>query len=302
MSISIPRKTAALVAAATAFAFAAGCGGGNNDSGGSGDDADEIAAVVEKALTTVDPEVKCAEVVTKGFVTTVYGDLATCKEAEVPDDDDNAKPTGAQTSRVDVDGDGAKATVTVQGGDTDGSTGTLEFEKEDGDWKVSALGVDFLRSQLEKSLASSEDDPESPFADPAVRACIIDDLGEVQDEEFRTMAYAGIAEKPTPRFVEIVTACAQKGSPDPQDNGADADEDTTSDDDGEQSLLRRQFESGIRSAAKKDGATEKQIDCVVKKLRSTISEDEIVEAVGRGKGDPDPELTQKTARAIQACG
>ena len=298
MSISIPRKTAALVAIATALALGAGCGGGDGDSGGGGDDADEIAAVVEKALTTVDPDVKCVDVVTKGFVTKVYGDLASCKEAEAPDDDDNAKPTGARTSRVDVDGDGdaARATVTVQGGDTDGSTGTLEFEKEDGAWKVSALGVDFLRSQLEKSLASSDGDEDSPFADPAVRSCIVDDLGEVHDEEFRTMAYAGIAEKPTPRFVEIVTACAQKGSPDPQDNGADEDDA----DDGEQSLLRRQFESGIRSAAKKDGATEKQIDCIVKRLRTTVTEDEIVEEVGQP--GVSTELKQKAARAIQACG
>lgn len=220
MAIPFPRETAALMAAATALALAAGCGGGDGGSAGGGDDADEIAAVVEKALTTVDPEVKCTEVVTKAFVTTVYGDLAACREAEAPDDAANDRPKGARTTRVDVDGDRARATVAVQGGDTDGSSGMLEFRREDGDWKVSALGVDFLRSQLEQRLASSRDDPGSPFADPAVRACIVADLGKVQDAEFRIIAYAAIAERPTPRFVEIVTACAQKGSPDPQDNGA----------------------------------------------------------------------------------
>jgi len=298
VSISMTRSAATILASATALTFAAGCGddGGDGGSGGrAGDDANEIAAVVEKALTTSDPDVKCAEVVTTGFVSTVYGDLAACKEAEAPDESDDEKPTGSSTSRVKVRGEAATATVTVQGGDTAGSTGTLEFEKEDGAWKVSALGVDFLRSQLEKSLANSEDD--SPFADAAVRSCVGKDLGALDDEEFRTIAYAGIAKKPTPRFVEIVTACAQKASPDPGDNGrGDGDAE------GAQSLLRRQFESGIREAARKDGATDAQIACVVRKLRRTISEDDIVEQVGRGKDDVDPELAQKTARAIQACG
>lgn len=291
MSIPITRLTAAFVTGTSALAFAAGCGDGGAGGGRAGEDADKIAAVVERALTTTDPDVKCTDVVTKGFVKKVYGDLATCKEAEVPDGDDNEKPTGSDTSRVKVRGEQATATVTVQGGDTDGASGTLELEREDGAWKVSALGADFLRSQLEKSLANS--DADSPFADAKVRACVEKALGALDDEEFRTIAYSGIAERPTPRFVEIVTTCAQQGSPDPDDNGAD---------NGEQSLLRRQFESGIREAAKKDGATDEEIDCVVKRLRSSISEDDIVSVVGRGKDDVPPKLAQTTAKAIQACG
>ena len=168
---------------------------------------------------------------------------------------------------------------------------------------MSALGADFLRSQLGTSLAN-EDDPGSPFSTPAARDCVIRDMGKLDDEEFRAMAYSGIAEKPSPAFVEILTACATKGKPDPGDNGDDnaSDDDSGGGDGASQSLLRRQFESGIRSAARKDGATDAEIDCVVKQLRSTITEDEIVEQVGRGKDDVSPQLAQKTARAIQRCG
>jgi hypothetical protein len=303
MSISITRMTTVLLTSAATALGAAGCGD-DEGSGGGGEDAKEIAAVVNTALTTKDPSVKCVDVVTKGFVRKVYGDLTTCKAAEKADDDDNDKPTGSSTSAVKIDGETATATVSVEGGDTDGSTGTLDFEKEDGTWKVSGLGADFLRSQLETSLAH-EDDPGSAFATPAARECVIRDLGKLDDEEFRAMAYSGIAETPTPEFVKILTACASKGTPDPGDNGDDdsGDDDTAGgDDSASQSLLRRQFESGIRSAARKDGATDAQIDCVVKQLRSTISEDDIVEQVGRGKDNVSPELAQKTARAIQRCG
>ncbi len=293
-------RTAALLAGTAALALGAGCGGDDGDSGGGGDDAADIEAVVSKALTTTDVEVKCVETVTEGFVTAVYGTLAQCKKAEAPEPDDDPLPTGAAVSAVKVDGDKATATVTVEGSDSDGAAGEISFEKVDGDWKVSDLGVSFLRSQLNTSLEKGTFDAEDgPLADPAVRTCVGEGLGALDDPAFKKLAYSGIGDAaPDANFVKVITDCASAAE---GDTGADADTggETGSED---VSLLRKQFEDGIRESAAGDDATEEQIDCVLKELRTTISEDEIVKAVGEGADNVSNELAQKAAKAIQGCG
>lgn len=298
-------RTAALLAGTAALALGAGCGGDDGDSGG--DDAADIEAVVAKALTTTDVEVKCVETVTEGFVSTVYGTLAQCRKAEAPEPDADPKPTGAAASDVQVDGDKATATVTVQGSDSDGAAGPISFEKVDGDWKVSDLGVGFLRSQLTTSLEKGTfDADDGPLADAGVRTCVGQGLGALDDAAFKKLAYSAIADAaPDANFVKVITDCAADAETDAgadADAGADRDTGATSSgDDEDVSLLRKQFESGIRQSAAADDATEEQIDCVLKELRTTISEDEIVEAVGQGE-NVGPELTQKAAKAIQGCG
>lgn len=298
------RRPVLVLASAAALALAAaGCG---DDEDTSANDREEIAAVVEKALTTTDPKVKCEEVVTKGFVSTVYGDLATCTKAETAKaGEDDEKATGATTSGVKIDGETATATVTVEGGDTAGATGQLSFEQEDGAWKVSELGLTFLRSQLDKGLANSADEADSPFADAKVRQCVSEGFAGLDEAEFRKLAYASIRdEEPDAKFVEIITTCATNSSDATDSDDAAGDDDTTSTTEAgaEPSLLRRQFEEGIRESAQKDGATAAQIDCVVKKLRTTISDDDIVEQVKRGADDVSNELAGKAAEAIAECG
>lgn len=297
-------RTAALLAGTTALALA-GCGDDGGDSAGGGDDAKEIEAVVAKALTTSDVEVKCVETVTEGFVTAVYGTLAQCRKAEAPEPDDDPKPDGATASGVQVDGDKATATITVKGGDSDGAAGEISFEKVDGDWKVSDLGISFLRSQLTTGLEKGTfDASDGALADPEVRSCIGKGLSALDDTTLKRVAYASISDQDiAPEFLKVVTECTAGKTQSELENGG-GDDDTAKDtgDDGEQSLLRRQFESGIRQSAKKDDATDEQIDCVLKDLRTSISEDEIVAAVGEGADKVRPELSKKVAKAIQRCG
>jgi hypothetical protein len=296
-------RTAALIAGTAALALGAGCGGDDGDSGSGGDDAADIEAVVTKAITTLDVEEKCVETVTTGFVSTVYGSLAQCKKAEAPEPDDDPPPTGAAVSGVKVDGDKATATVATKGGDADGASGTISFAKEDGDWKVSDLGVDYLRSQLVKGLEQGEfDESDGPLADPAARECVSKGLSALDDTAFKKLAYSAIADaEPDAEFVRVITECASgTGTDAGDDTGGEADTEADAGDE-DISLLRKQFESGIRQSALKDDATPEQIDCVLKKLRTEISEDDIVAAVGQDKAVTD-ELTQKTAKAIQGCG
>jgi len=291
-----------MLAGAFALSLVAGCGDDNGGGGGGASDEQDIEAVVVRALTTTDPDVKCVETVTETFVSTVYGSLATCKKAETPKPDDSPKPTGANASSVKVDGDEATAIITVEGGPADGSSGELSFAKEDGEWKVQDLGVGFLRSQLTTTLTHPDaEDAKGPLGDAKVQTCIVRAFDAVSDTELRTIAFEAIRDAPpNAKFVEIFTTCTTNAT-----DATDATDDTstTSSDDSDEvpSLLRSQFESGIRQAAKKDGATDEQIDCVVKKLRVTISEDDIVAAIGKGS-DSGSDLAQRTARAIQQCG
>jgi hypothetical protein len=303
------RRASALLAGTAALALAAGCGSDDGDGDG-GDDEAAISAVITKGVTTTDVEEKCVETVTTGFVTAVYGDLATCRAAESDEDDDDPPPTGAATTDIAVDGDSATAKVTIEGSNTDGATGTITLAREDGDWKVSELGIDLLRSQLSTGFEKGDFGPDDgPLQDAAVRGCINDGLQALDDAKFRSIAYASIAEKDPPaEFNSVIAECISQGGADSgADSGADdapADDTSSGDtaDDGEQSLLRRQFEEGIRESAEGDGATAEQIDCVLRETRKTISEDEIVEQVGRGADNVAPELAQKAAAAIQKCG
>ncbi|MTD46451.1 hypothetical protein GKE82_19705 [Conexibacter sp. W3-3-2] len=300
-------RTAALLAGTAALAIA-GCGD-DGESGGGGDEQD-IEAVVSKALSTTDPEVKCVETVTSGFVTAVYGSVDACRTAETPKPDDDPRPTGASVSDVQVDGDKATAQVTVQGGDSDGAKGEISFEKADGDWKVSDLGVSFLRSQLTTSIEQgSFDASDGPLAEKSVRDCVGAGFQKLDDAAFKKLAYAAIGDKePDANFVKVITDCAAQaggsgastGASGAEEDSSASSEDASGSSDEDVSLLRSQFESGIRQSAERDGASAEQIDCVLKELRSTISEDEIVAAVGQDKAVL-TELSQRTAKAIQGC-
>lgn len=305
MFVGIARRTtrAAALLAGTAALAIAGCGGDDDDGGGGGgDDAQAaITAVTQKALTSQDPAVRCGEVVTQAFIRVVYGDLATCRKAETPDDDD--KPaTGAEVTSIQVDGDKATARVTVQGGESPGATGDLSYAREDGAWKVDELSVAFLRSQLEKGLENAGDDEDAgPLADPKVRSCVGEGLQKLDDRTFRELAYAAIADRdPTQDFVRVITECASSAtSGDSGDSGGSGDSGSSGG--GKVSLLRQQFEKGISQSLKRDGASDAQVSCVTRRLRDSISEDEIIAQVQRGSDDVSGDLAAKAARALAAC-
>ena len=108
---------------------------------------------------------------TKSFVTRVYGSPAQCRAAERPSGDQ--PPTGASTSDVKIDGDSATIKVRINGGDSDGASGTIDLRKVSGDWRVDDLGVDFLRSQVRAGFANaSGGDDDQPLSDPKIRDCV----------------------------------------------------------------------------------------------------------------------------------
>jgi hypothetical protein len=284
-------------------ALAAGCGGDDSksDSGSSGTstsvarngkpagagDAQAISAVIKQGVTSKDVKVKCEATVTKKFVTTVYGSLAQCQKAEKPSPKDGAQPRDATIGDTKVEDNTASAKVTLVGGEASGASGTIFLAKEDDAWQVDDLGVDLLRSQLIKGVEGSLTKQIPQFRDRKIRDCFTSGLNKLSDDEFRTFAYAAIAEKPQAQkqLIAALTPCLAQVPTDAAGGGI--------------SFLRQQFEKGIERSIKADGGSQAKVDCIKRQLRRLISDKEI-QSLTSG-GGPTRALTQKTATAISSC-
>jgi len=254
--------------------------------GGGGDDEQAIKRTVERSITTKDAALKCDRLGTKSFVTRVYGSPAQCHAAERPAGDDQP-PTGASTSDVKIDGDSATIKVRLNGGDSDGASGTIALRKVSGDWRVDDLGVDFLRSQVRAGFANaSGDDDDQPLSDPKIRDCATRAFGRLGDQQLRRIAYMAIAEtdEGKAQLGKLLSPCLTTPSA-----GA-----------GNISFLRQRFESGITSGARKDGMSPRAIACINRQLRSSISDVEISKLAFNGVKPP-PAIKRHTAEAFGRC-
>ncbi len=282
-------RSTGMVMAAAAVGVA-GCGsssGGNGNAAGGADsqDTEAITRVIKDAVVSSDVEVQCVKTITKDFLQRVYGDIAQCRKAEQPDKTDK-KPTDARTSAVKVNGQLATARVKFIGGDADGTEGGLELRKQDGQWRVDDLGVDLLRSQVQESLNNGSAQDAEALRSPAVRDCTKKAFDALADDELKRIAYLAIAERKESdgELAKVILPClSKKGS------GSGP---------GDASFLREKFEMGIEQSARKDGVPQASIDCILKELRSTISDGDIA---GAASGQTTPKLKSKVAAAVQGC-
>jgi len=197
----------ALLAGTFALVLAGGCG-----DQGRGADAEEIEAVIAQAWTATDPAVRCGGAFTRAFVVRVHGTPTRCRKTRAPGLAGELKPGGrANATAVNVQGDRATAIVSVRGGGDDGARGQISLAKEDGAWKVSDLGVGFLRSQLDTKLNFARLGEETTSY--VELTCIGDAFDALGDAMFQTVALRALAgAAPDPRFVEVFTTCT--GNPD----------------------------------------------------------------------------------------
>ena len=271
-----PRHPLLAICAAALFGLAA-CGGGGSSA------EKDITDAVKRAEVGKDVKARCEEVTTKGFVRRVYGSVAECRKAEKAEPDDKP-PTGVRVTNVKVDGDQATATVREEGGDTDGAQGTFELRKEDGGWRIDDLGVDYLRSQVNKGLDSGG----SATLAPKVSECARKALTDLSDAELKRVAYTSISERASSDgdLTRVIAPCLSEAG-----SGTGS---------GSASFLREKFEEGIASSLRKSGSSRATIGCINGRLRSSISEKEIQRTATNG-GKTTPELTRKVADAIRAC-
>lgn len=265
------------VAASLVIAVAglAACGGG--------DDEQEIRDVIERAVTTRDVKVECEETVTDGFVRRIYGDVAQCRRAERPEPDEE-EADDVRVSNVKIDGDSATARVRLIGGDTDGARGTLELRKADGAWRVDDLGVDLLRSTVDRGLRNSG---EGSLRRPAVQRCARSAFTSLSDRELRRVAYLAISEREGSEeaLTSMLAPCL--AIPGSAEGG------------GRISFLRERFEEGVERSLRRRGRSRAAVDCIKRRLRSTISDDEIAAAVRRGAAGAS--MRRKERAALRAC-
>jgi hypothetical protein len=220
----------------------------------SGDEA-AIIAVATEVLTSTGGARVCDELLTTGFVSAAFGDSETCKKS---DDDDPAE--GAKVTDVSINGDTATATVTDVGGAAPGASGTWRFSRQAGKWRVSEWSIDYIRSGISNLFGSNyePDGDDDPFADAKLRKCFVTELQARDDQELRSLFYAVLQER-TEELEKPMLKCL------------------TSTASAAQAPDRRLFELASREQLA-EFLTPKQVDCVIERLRKTVTDKDIRQA------------------------
>jgi hypothetical protein len=266
-------RRAGPAAVALAIAVLAGCGG---DSGGGGDDK-AIEAALDKQFTSGVDAVECNGSFTDELVIAVYKSRKHCNEVEA-DDDDTDDTDSIDVSDIEVDGDRATATIVLHGGNSDGAKGSVKLRKQDDTWRIDGFGADFLKSSLRANIGSSDEFPDE------AKGCITDGvIGVGSEAEFVDFAYgvAGENQEQLQQFLSIMNRCT--GS----DGGDDA------------SVIRKAFEKESLKRLKEQGISDEIAQCIVEKLRDSVSDEDILaaqDAAGQKK------IADATQVAVGQCG
>lgn len=281
----MPRAIPSLFAVLSLSLVLAACGGSSSD-----DASEQITDVVTSGVTTTAPDVTCKKTFATSWVNQVYGSVTKCLSAEARDAKTNKPATAASVTSVKVDGDTATAFLEVQGGDADGARGALTLTKEDGGWRISDLSPAFLRSQFRSELTNDRSLPTS------LKSCVQDQVNALDDDALHTLALGAIGDQPKAQadLQAIITKCAAQqsagsGSPSPSAST------------GTVTVLRKQFEQGVTESLRKDGISSTAIACVKRKLRASISDEQILALVGKSSKQVPTSITQATAGALAAC-
>lgn len=247
--------------------------------GDGGKNKEEITALVNYVTTVDDGKDVCTSHLTDEFVTTVFGDVATCENDDDDSDDESADATGATVTDLKIEKDTATANVTVIGGDTDGATGTWAFLKgEDKIWRVSDWRADYLRSSFERTFGDKydSDGPDDPFDDDDVRGCVKEKLLGQDDLAFLDTAYKLFrnSDDSVEKLLGFMSEC-------PSDTAG-------------VSALRALFEKGFRQSAQLPPAI---TECIVLGMRTGLSEDDI-KALSINRDEPMPAAVQSRIQQI----
>lgn len=285
------RQRAWILIAILGTAAALTAGGCNDDDGdperpespraGSGD-VREIRNVVRRFILSQSPRLECRVLTTRDLIQRIFGDVPQCLRAARPDKDD--KPSkDVRIPDVRVEPGSATARIRLVGGDADGSTGTLELRKERGRWLVDDFGVDLLRSLLVKGVESEAKEDET-LRRPAVRRCVLKAFDDLSDDELKRVAYASISKREgsEDEVVELMLPCLRQPGRDGR------------------TVLRDQFEEGIAKSAREDDVPRATIDCILRRLRRSVTDRQLARLATRGEESTE-EIRRAVARAVLGC-
>jgi hypothetical protein len=260
----------------------AGCGDEEAPAG-----EDTVRQALERALTTRDSVEKCNGVFTARLVAEVYGSLARCEEAERPHPNERpAKALRLQGTRVEESR--ATSRVTLVGGVLSGATGQVELVRDSERWKIDRFATDFLRAQLRVWLLWQVHlSAEGPgLQEAAARRCADEQINGIPEQRFRRLAHAFVAEREDEAhtLINLIIVClAQPGT------GTAG-----------QSYLRAQLVQEIVEYARREGADEATLTCIRRRLRTEISDQDVVAHANRDKASPPP-ATRRIAAVVDGC-
>ncbi len=165
---------------AAALALAA-CGGGESAE-------DKITSAIETAATGTEASI-CTEAETAAFVEQVNAGQG--KEALKECEEEAARGThqaeSVEVSKVEVQGEEARATVAFTGGTLDGQTLIVGLIEEEGAWKLNEA-VEFVNFDREKLVAAFKKGlGEEKKVEPALAECVIAGLEEISDSELKAL-------------------------------------------------------------------------------------------------------------------
>jgi len=275
------RLPTALLALLGATIALAACGGSSGS-----DSSKQITDTLTTGLKTNDPTVLCTKTFSTGFVQRVYGTQAKCITVETKNAKTNKPATAAKVTSIKVDGGTATAVVAVTGGDDSGASGQLARVSQQKGWRVDDLSTALLRSQLDAGARNDRSLPAN------LKTCITGKISALDDSSFRTLALGATGDQPAAlaQLKSITTDCFVQTSAGTGTSGS-----------GTASVLRKKFEQGISESLGKDGISTAAVTCVEQKLRSAISDKQIIALIGAGNKSVPPKIAQATAAAMAAC-
>jgi hypothetical protein len=240
-------------------------------------------AAITKAINTAernaDPATRCGAL-SASLIKSLYGTKSRCV-IEEQEDAPSDLPKSVSISTLSVSGNKATVRITEHGGA--GASGTWQLTRSGSTWQVSAMEADYFRSALRnvfgpkyKSAGATID----PLDNKAYRACGVAGLLNRSDKAFLALMKE-IETSHYAVFGKVFSACTAKAP-------------------GRKSPFRTVFEYALREGAK--GAPAGLADCVVTKLRSTISEATLINEYMDSAGSAgNNKLIQAIHTAAGAC-
>lgn len=302
------RGIAAICGALTLFALlVAGCGSDEEEAQAEAEE--QIRAVLTENLAAQDDDgdSECAETVTDAYVERLYGSEDECREL-LGDSEVNGsiEADDIEFEAIDIDGSNASVQVAVSGGDLEGVEGGVSMvDDSERGWLFDDFDGDLARSSVLVGLRN--EDLEEPLVD-----CIEDELfGAEADDEDAKQTYIDLVQEGEDAEGEILDAAEACTAPVPEEGAEPPAEGQGSQGEGEgletvdpEDVDRETFERELReNLLNEQGLSEAVADCTIKRLRRTLSDDEITVIIERGQQGEEPprEILRKLTRAGAVC-
>jgi hypothetical protein len=242
-------------------------------------DARAIRALLTQLFKSSRVEVTCQRSLTPRLFRRIYTGLAACKKVETEDAKSEDKPTkSVVVTDIKTDGGRGAAHARLVGGDTAGAMGLVALVKGAHGWRVDDLDTPFLRSALTASLQHDKDIPRN------VSQCINAGLARLDEREFKTFAYGLFGHRPraTLRLYTAMSKCDQRK--------------------GGKSVVRHALEREIGKQLRKAGADPGAVNCVLRRLRVTLPDKEIIKLTVKDDSTSRDRITREVVAAAVVCG